>query len=116
MQSFDIELALKMLSSKDAEHISRILPKNYFIEDRSDTGWGYVLGLTVDEVGDEFSKKVAAFLSGLTSIIKWIKSSSGVLRIAVYNDKVTCTINLDAFDILSSFNIKLELTVYPVSY
>ena len=123
MQGYDIELALVTLSSTDANEVSRLLPKNYLIEHRQRTGWGYVLRLPDDdndewydnaELSGELNKRIIDFLVGLTPVMKWVKSSSSVLRVAVFNDKVTCTIKLDAFDMFASFDIKLALTVYPV--
>lgn len=114
MQSFDIELALMALSSTDVDEVSRLLPKGYIIENKLNTGWGYILRFPDDELSGDLNTQTMVFLTGLTSIMKWVKSSSSVLRVAVYSDKMTCTINLDVFDLFVSSDIKLELTVYPV--
>ncbi len=117
MQSFDIELALMTLSSTGADEVSYILPKDYLIEHRSNTGWGYVLRLPDDKLSGDLNEQTIAFLTGLTSIMKWVKSSSSVLRVAVFHDfnvSAYCDINLDEFDLFVSSDLKLELTVYPV--
>ena len=115
MQNFDVELALMTLSSMNANEVLRLIPQDYLVENKSDTGWGYVITPSDNkEFSGDLDQHITDFVAGLAPVLKWIKDSSSVLRVAVYNDKMTCTVNLNKFDFFVSSDIKLELTVYPV--
>ncbi len=115
MKSYDIELALINLPKKELQEISKVLPAGYLVEDRSNKGWGIVIRLDSENELESLNDQVKAFITGVLPIKKWMELSSPVLRVACFNDKLTCTINLEDFELFVSLKIKLEISIYPVT-
>lgn len=115
MKSYDLELALINLPKEELQEISKVLPVRYLVEDRSNNGWGIVIRLDSENELASLNDQVRAFIAGVLPIRKWIELSSPVLRVVCFNDKLTCTINLDDFELFVSLKIKLEISIYPVT-
>ena len=109
-ESFDITLALTDYSKNDLKAIELI--SNYSIEDASENGWGLVISAD-SRIEGPLDDQIHRFLQGLLPLKKWIVDSSPILRIAVFNKNLTCTIRLENYKILEAFKIKLEITLYP---
>lgn len=116
MQNYDLELALNSMTDQSVANLKSLVPSNYHVENKSHSGWGYTISLVESNFTGDFDKEISEFLSPLEPLDELISSSSSVLRVAIFNDKVTCTVKLlESLELLVSNKIGIEFTVYPVS-
>lgn len=111
MNDYDLELALTQLSSDQLSEMTKHLPANYTIEDRSNNGWGLVI--SANNNNKSLNEQINEFLSGLKTIKDRITPSRATLRVAYFNKNYTTTINLNKFEQLTDLNIELEISIYP---
>ena len=92
------------------------LPDDFFVEDRSDNGWGLVIR-TTQQLSDDFSEAIDAFLEPLTRglLAKMVSSHAGILRVGVFYSTCSCTMLLSSCDRLAAFGLSLEISTYPSS-
>lgn len=110
----DVELALIDASTAELFYFQSKLPVGFYVEDKSDRGWGLVIR-TTRELPDDFSNAVDTFLEPLSSLAEVIGVYDGLLRIGVFYDTATCTMRLNSYDRLADFKLPLEITAYPSS-
>lgn len=113
MQQIDLELALTE-GSADLMTIQENLPLGFYIEDRSDRGWGLVIR-TSQESSDDFSSALNEFFNQLLPFKDLIRRHKGILRAGIYYDTATCTVKVDSSVRFTDFNLCLEISSYPVS-
>lgn len=113
MNDYDIELCLTDISVESIKDLSKVLPSGYSIEDRTENGWGLVIRSNNEDEASILNDKVRNFLSGISPIKEWIKSSQSILRVAHFSESFTNTIVLEEFESLVSFKLKLEISIYP---
>jgi hypothetical protein len=89
----DVELALVNASVDQLKNIQDDLPSKFFVEDRSDRGWGLVIR-TTQNLPDDFSSAIDAFLEPLIPLVKIVGNQGEILRVGVFYDTVTCTMRL----------------------
>lgn len=110
----DLELALTDPACILLEEIQAQLPAEFYAEDRSNRDWGLVIRATraipVD-VGDA----IELFLVPLRPISNIIRQAGAVLRVGVFYDTVTCTLQIRSCKDLGEMGISLEISVYPSS-
>lgn len=114
MQEFEIELALTKPTDDSLHVLERELSSSFHLEDRTHSGWGLVISSNRAQKQGLLEDAVLDFLKELMSVERTIKASAGILRIAVYNDAVTCTLRLHDFRVIVELGLKLEITIYPV--
>lgn len=110
----DVELALIDMSADDLNDIKSHLPTGFYVEDRSDKGWGLVVRAK-QKLMDDFNGAINAFLEPLTPMINIIRNHTGLLRVGVFYNTVNCTMRLNSFDRLSEFGLPIEISTYPSS-
>ena len=110
----DVELALVNAPANDLKAIQDDLPSGFFIEDRSDRGWGLVIR-TTQELSDNVSDSINVFLEPLSPLVRMISDYVGILRVGVFYDTVTCTMRLNSCDRLAELGLLLEISTYPSS-
>jgi hypothetical protein len=110
----DIELALVDASADELKGLQSYLPSGFYVEDRSDRGWGLVIRTTQKLSGD-FSCAIDAFLGPLCPMIEIISNHAGVLRVGVFYNTITCTMRLNSCERLSTFRLPIEISTYPSS-
>ena len=108
----DVELALINASSNNIKYLQSHLPTEFYIEDRSDRGWGIVIR-TTQKSFDDFSATINNFLEPLNPLIEIISNSGGILRVGVFYSTVTCTIRLNYYEQLAIFRLPIEISTYP---
>jgi hypothetical protein len=110
----DVELALINAPADQLGVIQDQLPSVFFVDDQSHRGWGLVIR-TSQQLSDDLSDAIDAFLVPLSPLAKMINNHSGILRIGVFYDTVTCTMRLNSYDRLTEFGLPLEISTYPSS-
>jgi hypothetical protein len=110
----DVELALINAPANELKDIQDDLPSVYFVEDRSNLGWGLVIQTTRKLTGD-FNDSIYAFLEPLNPMINLARKYSGILRVGVFYNTVTCTMRLNSCERLAEFGMELEISTYPSS-
>lgn len=110
----DVELALVDASADELNGIKSDLPSEFYVEDRTDKGWGLVIR-TTRKLPDDFGNAVDAFLEPLSPLAEMVGNHVGVLRAGVFYDTVTCTMRLNSSDRLVAFGLSLEISTYPSS-
>lgn len=110
----DVELAFVNASADQLKSIQDDLPPGFFVEDRSDRGWGLVIR-TTQQLSDDLSSAIDAFLEPLSPLVKMVGNHGGILRVGVFYDTVTCTMRLKSCDRLAVFGLPLEISTYPSS-
>ncbi|HEB93943.1 MAG TPA: hypothetical protein ENI94_10875 [Gammaproteobacteria bacterium] len=110
----DVEIALINASANELKVIQADLPPGFFIEDRSDRGWGLVIR-TTQKLSDDFSEAIDVFLEPLSPLVEMVSSHAGILRVCVFYSTVTCTMRLNSCDRLAVFGLPLEISTYPSS-
>lgn len=110
----DVELALVDTSMDELVNLQRDLPSEFYVEDRSDKGWGVVIR-TRRKLSDDFNDAINGFLTPLNSLVELIISHKRILRVGVFYNTATCTMRLNSSDPLTAFKLPLEITVYPSS-
>ena len=113
MKDCDIELALTHCSEGDVEALTNLLSEGYEIDDRSSNGWGLVVHSDLEGNMGSFDEQISDFLLGVMPIRKFIEKSPSVLRVAIFNKKATCTIDIGNFELMVALKIRLEISVYP---
>jgi len=111
--SADIELALIGFPERELPSLENSLPSRYVVENRTSSGWGAVIRATDENHSEEVDASIGDFLAGLEGLENLISPHNGVLRVAIYNDKISCTFRLQSFEQLSKFGVVLEISVYP---
>ncbi len=114
MTTFDIELALTTLSEDDLKAILIDLPKEFEMSKELRSGWGYTIRRNDTASSIILNDAINIFLKDLSVLEKIIRRSSSKLRVGIYNDKATCTLNLSGFSLLDSLKVELIATIYPV--
>ena len=109
----DIELALIDFPEKELSSLAESLPSQYVVENRTAVGWGAVIRATDGDYSKDIDESIVNFLSGLEGVKDLVHPRNGVLRVAIYNDKISCTFRLKSFESLSVFGLVLEVSVYP---
>lgn len=110
----DVELSLVNAPANELKAIQDDLPSGFFVEDRSDRGWGLVIR-TTQKLSDDFSDSIDAFLEPLSPLVKMISNHAGILRVGVFYNTVTCTMRLNSCERLAEFGLLLEISTYPSS-
>ena len=113
MNDSDIELALIDLSEQDFHQLSNSLPQGYSCLDRTDKGWGLVIRPDSANNMEDIDDSIVDFLNDMGVLKDVIFSSSPILRLGIYNNNYDYTLRLKSFELLSSFNISLEASIYP---
>jgi hypothetical protein len=110
----DLELALVNATENEIKDFQDNLPDGFYVEDRSDKNWGFVIR-TIEKPSEDFSTAINNFLEPLNSLSGLVRSCSSILRVGVFYDTATCTMRLNSYDQLTLFKASIEITVYPFS-
>ena len=108
----DIELALLDANLEDAEEFENALPSGVFFEDKINLGWGIVIRVT-KSLSDNLCDAINTFLDLVRPLKQIISSHVVVLRVAVFYSTCTSTIQINSFDKLIEFGLRLEISNYP---
>lgn len=111
MKEFEIELAITSPRHPMREFVN-YLPGGYLIEDRSETGWGFVIRPNEQPSFGSVSEDMSDFLRNMEDMRKFLLGSDLILRLAVYSDSADTTITLDC-RYVESLGAKLEISFYP---
>lgn len=111
----DIELAVTGLNKDQREGLAKKVPRAYTIEDRVGTGYGLVVRSDASEGSGEINSRIENFLKPLVPLAGTVGPHECILRVVVFTSLLTTTLTLEtaSFEILQSFNAKLEISVYP---
>ena len=110
----DVELALVSATAIQFNDIEDNLPQGFFIEDRTDRGWGLVIR-TTHKFSEELSSAIDVFIEPLMPLIELADDHEGVLRVGIFYDTINCTVCIKSFDRLAEFGLPLEISIYPSS-
>ncbi|MDR2260521.1 MAG: hypothetical protein LBE06_06215 [Azoarcus sp.] len=108
----DLELALLDTTEEDVREIQNVLPSGVFFENKVNLGWGIVIRVT-KSLPDNICDAIDIFLDLIRPLKNIINSHVGVLRVAVFYSTYTSTIQLNSFEKLTEFGLKLEISNYP---
>ena len=110
----DLEIALTDLKSADCPSIAERVGAKYEVLDRTNKRWGIVI--RPEEFDDDvvLDDAIKATLNGLQKIRDRIRSADAILRIGIYSQSATTTINVACAELLADFELKLEISIYPV--
>ncbi|QSA96123.1 hypothetical protein [Methylococcus sp. EFPC2] len=109
--SFDVELSLREPTSLSIDEIDH-LKSNFLIEDRSENGWGIVLRLDKSN-GLMLNELLRALIKACEPFESIIALCKPVVRIAVFNPNVNCTVWIDETACFAKIRASLEVSVYP---
>ena len=106
----DLELALIEPATVNFKILQELLPSDFYAEDRSEKGWGFVIR-TTRELSDDAGAALDSFLPPLRPLTDTIKKAAAVLRIGAFCDTVTCTIRIGSCIDLAAMEISLEISL-----
>lgn len=111
---FDIELAGLNIGRDQMAEIECMLPGGYYFRDSTDNGSGTVICTDEESVAEDIDAAVRLFFESLQSVLDNILGTK-LLRVAVFTDKFTTTLNLDrtTLQLIVGQNSNVEISVYP---
>lgn len=110
----DLELALVDASRDELVTLQSSIPKDFFVEDQTNRGWGLVIRTTL-QLLDDLSDSVDSFLEPLSPLAKMIGDHEGILRVGIFYNTATCTMQIASCERLALFKLSLEISTYPSS-
>jgi hypothetical protein len=90
------------------------LDANYFIEDRRVDGVGFVISEDMPKTGN-LDQAIVDFLTPIKNNAGALKSLSPILRVAIYNRALTCSMSITCVSLIDHFCSELDIRVYPTS-
>jgi hypothetical protein len=116
MIRFDIELSVGDVDEATLECLLDILPATFYVEDRSELGWGWVIR-PESIVGESESEVLGNFVRGLDDVrVHDVLPPGGVLRLAMFKDTINCTAIVHELSFLARNNVSLEISFYPSQF
>ncbi|MEX2500541.1 MAG: hypothetical protein WD397_16870 [Wenzhouxiangellaceae bacterium] len=111
---FEIELAGFSIGRDEMVDIERMLPGGYYFRDSTHNGYGTVICTGEGNVAEDIDAAIRLFFESLKSVFDKI-SGANLLRVAVFTDGVTTTLNLDrkTLQMIVDQNVNVEISVYP---
>jgi hypothetical protein len=90
------------------------LDSNYFLEDRRVQGGGLVISEDMPVTGN-LDRAIHDFLSPIENNADVLRAFSPLLRVAVYNRAVTCSLHTASLPLIVRFGAELEIKVFPTA-
>ncbi len=108
----DVELALVNATVSELKYFQDNLPGGFYVEDKSDRNWGLVIR-TTQKLPEDFTAAIDDFLGAISSLVELINNYDRVLRVGIFYETATCTIQLNSYNQLLKFRMPIEISVYP---
>lgn len=90
------------------------LDSNYFLEDRRMQGGGLVISEDMPVTGN-LDRAIHDFLSPIENNAGALRAFSPLLRVAVYNRALTCSLHTASLPLIARFGAELEINVFPTA-
>jgi hypothetical protein len=90
------------------------LDSNYFLEDRRAQGGGLVISEDMPVTGN-LDRAIHDFLTPIANNADALRAFAPLLRVAVHNRALTCSLHTASLPLIVRFGADLEVTVFPTA-
>jgi hypothetical protein len=112
-REIELELIVQGWSGNFPHEFPR-LGANYFLEDARSNGRGIIISEEMPMTAD-LDKAILDFLSPISDNAESLRAFSPLLRVAVYNRALSCSLHLKSLSLLVKFGAEIEINVYPTA-